>query len=456
MREEIIVFRADRSACEQTFTSQMQKILEEDNGELLQQALAQNCVGMVSALNLVCNMGKIQCLQVLLNSNADPNEAHRGKTPLMWACTGMTDGHVQCVTALISRLGESINQVLPSNENSGRSAVTICCINNNTKCLRLLIDADVDLTEPKSATPLYLCCAYEFDEGVELLLLKNKALVNQKNADDTTPLMAACENGNAGIVQRLVEAKASTEQVSRDHMTALRIACQHGYEPCARVLIDGGADKNAANKFGITALFIACTGGHLACVQLLIKSKANVNRRTNMGDTPIMPAASRGHRDVVNALIKAKANLNFVNDFDHTALTLATENCHALVVRELINEKTLSEQDKMSALKQAVDAKTMSIARMLFHALEQRPPWHAIEKLDELGLFKIASKEEALRQKTITDAELADHDMIVQHPERAGTSSTPEPLDNNFEWLKFVSHPPDSLTAELDDELPPN
>lgn len=439
----------------------MQIILEKDNHVLLQQALTKNCVDMVSALNLVCNMGKIRCLRLLLNSNADPNEPHRGKTPLMWACTGNTDDHVLCAQELIAQGNLNFNDVLPLKDGKksrlafhGRSAVTICCINNNTKCLRLLIDADVDLTEPKSATPLYLCCAYEFDEGVKLLLLKNNALVNQKNADDTTPLMAACENGNEGIVRRLVDAKASTEEVSHDNMTALRIACQHGYEPCARVLIEVGADKDAATAVGQTALFIACMQGHTACAQMLITFSADVNRRTLIGDTPIMPAALHGHRDIVNALIDAKADLNAVSDLNHTALTLATQNGHALVVRDLINTKILSEQNKMSALKQAVDAKTMSIARLLFHALEQRPPWFAYEKLDALGLFKIESEEEAIRQETITYAELADRKMIVTHPERAGTSSTPERLENNFNWLLFVPHPPDSLLPEeLDDAL---
>ena len=375
MREKVIVFRASSSSAPCSDNTEililMKTILKTDNDIRLNQALQQNCVNKVSLLNLVCKLGKIKCLRLLLNSGTNPNKTHLKKTPLMWACTGITMRHVQCAQELIAKGEHIFNHVLPltKNNNHARSAVTVCCIEGNTTCLSLLVDAGAELNEPKSATPLYLCCVYDFDEGVKLL--RQTALVDVKNDDGTTPLMAACEKGNARNVQLLVEAKASTEEVSQDDMTALSIACRHGYEPCVKALIEGGAKLDAEDEDGLTGLIIACMKGHTGCASLLIEHGADVNHRTSIGDNALMLAAVDGHTDIVKVLIEKNVELNVVNILNQTALILATHNGHTSVVEDMISTKELSEENMTSALRLALEAKNWKIANLLQDARRQ-------------------------------------------------------------------------------------
>ena len=57
-----------------------------------------------------------------------------------------------------------------------------------------------------------------------------------KMADGTTPLMAAAERGNAGIVKLLLEAGCSPAQKNNKGVSAIEIARQKGFNDCADLM----------------------------------------------------------------------------------------------------------------------------------------------------------------------------------------------------------------------------
>jgi len=86
------------------------------------------------------------------------------------------------------------------------------------------------------------------------LLLEKHAEVNEKDSEETTPLMAAVSGAHLDIV---------------------------------KVLAEAGADVNEKNNQGFTALSMAISAGHLDMVNVLLENGAEVRQRVGpMGPRP--------------------------------------------------------------------------------------------------------------------------------------------------------------------------
>ena len=117
-------------------------------------------------------------------------------------------------------------------------------------------------------TPLLIACQ-DGNAKVVAALLTAGAAVNLKAGFGATPLCMACEYGHARVVAALLAAGAAVDQAAANSAFPLYLACQDGHTVVVSLLLAAGAAVDTTMHDGRTALSVACSQGHLACVKLL-------------------------------------------------------------------------------------------------------------------------------------------------------------------------------------------
>ena len=180
-------------------------------------------------------------------------------------------------------------------------------------------------------------------------------LVNSRNAQGQSAVLAACYMGQKEIrdlllekganlelheaaaagklihVQKLVEGKPElAKSYSPDGFPVMALAAAFGHEDVVRYLCEKGAEINAAaaNGTGYTALTGAVASGHAAIVKWLAEHGADVNYRYAKGYSPLLTAAANGHLGIVKTLLAHGAELHARTDDGKNALQFAEERGH--------------------------------------------------------------------------------------------------------------------------------
>jgi ankyrin repeat protein len=151
---------------------------------------------------------------------------------------------------------------------------------------------DVNTPDPNSSHALAIALSGPSPKVVQLLLTWPATHIDQRNAQDETPLMMAALRGNLAA---------------------------------ARALIDKDAD---VNKTGWTPLHYAATNGHLDVMQLLLEHHAYIDAESPNGSTPLMMAALYGSAAAVKLLLDAGADPQLKNQLQLSALDFAKSGSH--------------------------------------------------------------------------------------------------------------------------------
>jgi ankyrin repeat protein len=150
-------------------------------------------------------------------------------------------------------------------------------------------------------------------------------------------LIQAVKRGDHAAVRVLVKNRAAINQPEADGTTALHWAVQADDIELVRLLIGAGGDAKAANRYGVRPLTLAATNGSDAAIALLLKAGADPNTTTEAGEPVLMTAARTGRVEAVKRLIASGANVNAPEKwFGETALMWAAAENHADVVRALV------------------------------------------------------------------------------------------------------------------------
>lgn len=188
--------------------------------------------------------------------------------------------------------------------------------------------------------------------------LKFQKYVNQRNADDMTPLILAAGEGHHGVVQLLLAKGADVNMSGGDFhryshssdFTALEAAAARGHLIVVQLLLANGADAKLPGND--KALHYAAGNGHEAVVQLLLNKGIDVNSTPpestgyQPNETALNRAARNGHEAIVRLLLANGANPNIKSDTENTPLHRAAWGGHEAIIQLLLaNGADVNEKD---------------------------------------------------------------------------------------------------------------
>jgi len=123
-----------------------------------------------------------------------------------------------------------------------------------------------------------------------------RADVNRRGVDGSTPLQWAVYQGDVAEVQRLLKAGADVSMANNYGATPMGLAAEVGNAEIIKLLLEAGADPDSPNADGQTALLAVARTGNVAAAELLVKHGAKVDVRERWGgQTALMWASARRH-----------------------------------------------------------------------------------------------------------------------------------------------------------------
>ncbi len=310
----------------------------------------------VPAVTLAAQLGKPDCLALLLRRCKPDLTALHGKrkyTPLAWAAS---KGYLRCTRLLIEHGADPATKCA-----EGTTALHLAAWSSgNLAICKLLLEcgAPVNALTEKKQTPLCLA-AQKGNWKIAQLLLAHGANPNNENVEKYTPVHLAASNGFVDCLNLLLKADAAVDCKTLKGITPLHYAVQGGHASCVRLLINAGAKVNCAKK---PLLLIAADEGKPDVVQILldalavidckayVKAHLDKENQIEISDhlTPLHLAASKGNLEVVELLLRGGANVDAVTDNSKwTALDFSVLNGHSQCAIVLLKHgATVSENCK--------------------------------------------------------------------------------------------------------------
>ena len=194
---------------------------------------------------------------------------------------------------------------------------------------------------PDEDNKLYTACELGETSIVASLLDANKANVNMRGKDGSTPLIIASQRGHHGVTKLLIrhgKAEVNCQWVGNTSVTPLIIWCEKGDIAIVKLLLRRGAAVNLASEHGVTPIFAASRCNRADLLSVLIEAGADCDRKQVDGGTPILIAAEKGHLSVLESLYRYGGDLNarLLRTTGSTCMTLAAQNGHATIIQKLL------------------------------------------------------------------------------------------------------------------------
>lgn len=152
--------------------------------------------------------------------------------------------------------------------------------------------------------------------------------VNECPNSSSSPLIAACQQGNTDIAELWLTHGTNVDLAITDGMTALIMACQHDRIDVIELLLRHHASVNMIRVDGSTALMTACQSSHYNVVKLLLKHGVSVNIVTNDEWTALMLVCQSGFADLTQLLLNHGARHDMAKHDGATALMIASHSGH--------------------------------------------------------------------------------------------------------------------------------
>jgi ankyrin repeat protein len=167
--------------------------------------------------------GNLSALKKLPASFAWNKQDHAGETLLIKA---VATGQVEVVQFLLKKKVK-----LDKRDKAGNTALFYAVANNDVPVAGELILGGSDLTltyGKKKEHVLFEAARVGAREIGDQILVKNKALLNQLNADDESPLMAAIKGAQTSLAQHWIGQGAQISHKTRNGKTMAQFALDHG------------------------------------------------------------------------------------------------------------------------------------------------------------------------------------------------------------------------------------
>jgi ankyrin repeat protein len=215
------------------------------------------------------------------------------------------------------------------------------------------------------------------DQDAIRSLLKQKVDVNAPQGDGSTALHWAAYRDDQEMVKLLLAVGANAKAITREGaITPLLMACQNGNAAMIETLLKAGADANAVKTNGTTPLMMAAASGNEDAVKMLLAHGANVNAKESAhGQTALMFGAALNRAGVIKTLMAAGADASIATGV--RKLDRVRFDQDGNVVEEKAGEKvpekpeTAAAQDEaaQAQAREAAEAAQRSDLEVLAHAL---------------------------------------------------------------------------------------
>ena len=318
-----------------------------------------------------------EALGALLDAGADPKffETMTPK-PDGWPgiITVAIPAYEKCLRLLLDH-DVDVNCVRPKD---GSTAISRAAYNKLLDICRLLLERGANVDGSERSRTLVLAASTGSVELVRLLL-DHGADINTKQENSHwkgTSLMAAAERNFKDVVKFLLEKEAEIN-VTVDGEDALWRAASRGSGDAASLLLAAGAERNRKSGTGSwSPLHVAYSDPE--CLKVLLEAGLDTEV-TPVDSTALYLASFHGQTESVRLFIKHGANVEVscvfpgLTDSEFTPLLAAAMNGHAPIVRALLEagaNPRATAPDKQTALHLAIGSKSIPTVMAL---LEYNP-----------------------------------------------------------------------------------
>lgn len=297
-----------------------------------------------TALLIACEEDHTDIVEFLLTKKVDIKVQNKIQmTPML---ISSKNGNKKIMKMLLKADAQLCDETL-----EGIGILGMASINNNIAMVTWLLASgkmrEVDVKDKLERTPLYLC-SYKGLSDMVKLLHKYGANLNHKDADNTTALMVASQEGHLSIIEYLLKNKVDHRVTSKKGLSAHSYAVLNNKVEVVSILETYGCGSQVAQMSLQSKLLMACFEGNEVAVQeLLVGNNHLVNSVTFDNKTPIMLASQEGFVNIIKVLQDKGADINYQCETGFNALFYAVIGNQVKVIRYLLdNGSSVNSTDK--------------------------------------------------------------------------------------------------------------
>ncbi|GME51663.1 hypothetical protein M1813_007436 [Neofusicoccum parvum] len=338
-----------------------------------------------SALHYAVDRGDEDILRLLLENHADPNLLDSyDDSPLMCASR---NGNIEAVELLLQYNADV-------NEAAQATPLMMAAEYGHADICKKLLQSGAYINtaqQPDGETALYLAARYGHADAAEVLL-QYGADPYATTQSGFTHLMIASECGHLDVVNVLADYIDVTQTTDPYLPTALMLAAKYGHAEVCQQLLDYNVDINATQEpDGETALTLAAQYGHTQALIVLLNDEDNFCGNFPAGPydmMPLMHAAMNGYSDVVQALLQVFNSPEESDANGWTALCYAAWFGHVEVAQQLLNAQADVEHETVNGDRPlhlaAKEGKIPLINLLLSYGANSSPSLLQLKKWDGL------------------------------------------------------------------------
>ncbi|XP_063447976.1 uncharacterized protein LOC134727525 [Mytilus trossulus] len=290
-----------------------------------------------------------------------------------------------CMEGYANLLPWFVNQGVEINQSTCfTTPLGAACIGNQVEMVHELLSLGADTNKPGigGMTPLHCSCFnkwYAYNDVIKILLT-NKAFINKRRYDGSTPLLFAVYQKNIEAVKMLLshsadvnigyfdsqEIKYGVNKIDESLYASLSIKEK---EKCllewfivncpSSVVEYVKQESNTVINIigGATPLHLMCFTNDIDMIKLLLEGNLDINKRKEDGSTPLLVACLFGFIDAATILLEHGANRDIRRNDRTSPLEMAKFRNHTAIIALLENFELENKRKCSDLLHEVIEVK---------------------------------------------------------------------------------------------------